>query len=89
MKNSTRVCSVHCKEAGFKTTLTGKRALESMQFRLCFVGQDHPGKKNLRKRENHHVHECDYLIETCHRPLPLTQVNIVVRISLNIPWLKS
>ena len=24
-----------------------------------------------------------------HRPLPLLQVNIVVRISLNIPWLKS
>ena len=60
-----------------------------MQFRVCFAGQDHPGKVNLRKSENHRVHECDYLIEAWHRPLPLSQVNIVVGISLNIPWLKS
>ena len=70
-----------------------------MQFRVCFAGQDHPGKENLRKSENHRVHECDYLIEACHlfiylfilfihRPLELLQVNVDVHISLNIPWFK-
>ena len=52
-----------------------------MQFRVCFAGQDHPGKENLRKSESHRVHECDYLIEAWHRPLTLSQVNIVVGIS--------
>ena len=59
-----------------------------MQFRVCFAGQDHPGKENLRKSENDSVHGCDYLIEGWHHPLPLSQVNIVGGISLNILWLK-
>ena len=87
--NSTRVWIVHFKEADFKTTLTEKRALEKYAVPSMFCWSRSPRKKSLRKRENHRVHDCDYLIEACHRPLPLTQVNIVVRISLNIPWLKS
>ena len=58
-----------------------------MQFRACFAGQDHQAKENLRKSETHRVHECVYLIEACHRSVP--QVNIIVGISLTIPWLKS
>ena len=72
MTNSTRVCSVYLKEADFKTTLTGKPALEKYAVQSMFCWSRSPREKNLRKSENHCVRKCDYLIEACHRPLPLT-----------------
>ena len=88
--NSARVCSVHFMEADFKKPLTGKRVVEKHAVPSMFRWSRSPRKKKIsEKSENHRVHECDYLIEAWHRPLLLSQVNIVVGISLNIPWLKS
>ena len=87
--NRTRVCSVHFMGADFRKTLTEKPLPEKHAVPSMFRWSRSPREKNLRKSENHPVHECDYLIEVWHRPLLLAQVNIVVRISLNIPWLKS
>ena len=74
--NSTRVCSVHFKEADFNTTLTGKRFLEKYAVPSIFCWS----------RYRRAIYLFNLFI---HRPLPLLQVNTLVRISLNIPWLKS
>ena len=42
MTNSTRVCSVHFKEADFKTTLTGKRTLEKYAVPSMFCWSRSP-----------------------------------------------
>ena len=50
--NSTRVCSVHFKEADFKTTLTGKRVLEKHAIPSVFCWSSSPRKrKSPKKRE--------------------------------------
>lgn len=50
--NSTRVCSVHFKEADFKTTLTGKRVLEKHAVPSMFCWSRSPRKrKSPKKRE--------------------------------------
>ena len=50
--NSTRVCSVHFKEADFKKTLTGKRVLEKHAVPSMFCWSRSPGKrKSPKKRE--------------------------------------
>ena len=50
--NSTRVCSVHCKKADFKTTLTGKCVLEKHAVPSMFCWSRSPRKsKSPKKRE--------------------------------------
>lgn len=50
--NSTRVCSVHFKEADFQTTLTGKRVLEKHAVPSIFCWSRSPRKrKSPTKRE--------------------------------------
>ena len=50
--NSTRVCSVHLKEADFKKTLTGKRVLEKHAVPSMFCWSRSPRKrKSPKKRE--------------------------------------
>ena len=55
--NSTRVCSVHFKEADFQTTLTWKRVLEKHAVPSIFCWSRSP-----RKSENHRVHKWDSLM---------------------------
>ena len=54
--NSTRVCSVHFKEANFKTTLTGKRVLEKHAVPSIFCWSRSPRKrKSPKKRKPPHA----------------------------------
>ena len=47
--NSTRVCSVHFKEADFKKTLTGKRVLEKHAVPSMFCWSRSPRKRKSEK----------------------------------------